>query len=110
MNRDKNELDLRVLCVRLKECLELLQNDALRINCARKARSIQKWEAVVNCGIACEKVIQAMESNDLNRVGANIPECRLACRKCISYCYASKLFQGAYIAASRILSQLVELD
>lgn len=75
MNRDKNELDLRVLCVRLKECLELLQNDALRINCARKARSIQKWEAVVNCGIACEKVIQAMESNDLNRVGANIPEC-----------------------------------
>jgi hypothetical protein len=110
MNRDKQDLDWQVSCVRLKECLELLQNDALRINCARKTRSIQKWEAVVNCGIACEKVIQAMERNDLNQVYANILECRLACRKCISYCYSSELFHGAYVAAGRILSQLVYFD
>lgn len=110
MNRDKQDLGWQVSCTRLKECLELLQNDVLRINCARETRSIQKWETIVNCGEACRKVIQAMESSDMNQMETRIPECRLACRKCMLNCYASELFHGSYIAAGRILSQLAYFD
>ncbi len=95
------------LFIVLNECLELLQKDILRLKCARDTRSIRKWNAVLGCAVACKKIIQAMEDNAFDTMDADLHTCRIACKRCVLYCYTSIVFSNSYRAANKILSQLL---
>jgi hypothetical protein len=96
----------QALFILLNECMELLQKDILRMKCARDTKSVRKWTVVLHCAMACKEAVQAIENNELDRIETNVHACRIACKKCIDYCYTSVLFSNSYIAADKILSQL----
>lgn len=106
MNNKIQDPDSQSLAVVLTECVELLQKDILRMKCALDNRSVRKWTAVLNCARACRKVIQSLESSEPRKVEADVGACRIACRKCILYCYTSALFSNSHEAANKILQQL----
>ena len=106
MDLNKLQPRYRSLFIVLSECIELLQKDILRLKCARDTKSIRKWTAVLNCAVACKKIIHAMENNELDKLDANLGACRIACSRCVLYCYTSILFNNSYIAADKILFQL----
>lgn len=107
MNHNRIQPDSQSLFILLIECIELLQKDILRMKCAHDTGSIRKWTAVLNCAMACKKIIQAMENNEFDQMDTYVRACLAACRKCILYCYTSVLFNNSYIAASKILPQLL---
>jgi hypothetical protein len=94
------------LFVLLNECVELLQKDMLRLKCARDAKSIRQWTAVLNFATSCRQIIQAIENNEFETMEANLHTCLVACKQCALYCYASMVFSNSRMAAQRMLPQL----
>lgn len=106
MSHSRRNSNTQSLFVLLQECIELLQQDVLQLKSTRDTKSIRKWTAALRCAVACRKIIQTIENNELDKMEANMHACQIACKRCILYCYTSDLFSNSYKAASKILSQL----
>lgn len=106
MNHNRHP-DFQSLCVLLVDCIEMLQKDIIRIKCAHDTGSVRKWTAVLDCAMACRKIVESIENNEFGQMDANIRACRQACKKCILYCSTSALFSNSYRAAYKILPQLL---